>query len=45
MSLNILYLIEKYPDKPWYWYELSENPSITMSYILNNSDKYHLMKT
>ena len=39
MSLDITYLIEKYPDKRWNWYELSANPNITMSYIINNPDK------
>ena len=32
--MNILeYLLEKYPDKPWDWREISCNPNITMEII------------
>ena len=36
--MNILqYLLEKYPNKPWDWDSISENPNITMDII----EKYH----
>ena len=25
--------VEKYPDKPWDWTDLSYNPNITMKYV------------
>ena len=28
-----------HPDKHWDWYEISNNPNITMKDILNNPDK------
>ena len=31
--------IEKYPDKPWCWEGISENPNITMEIIEGNPDK------
>ena len=37
--MNILHLVNKYPDKPWDWYNISRNPNITMAYILANADK------
>ena len=37
--MNILYLVNKYSDKPWDWYVISENSNITMTDILNNADK------
>ena len=33
------YLLEKYPDKEWYWIYLTRNPNINMKYIENNMDK------
>ena len=29
----LLYLLEKYPNKPWDWQGISQNPNITMSII------------
>ena len=26
-------IIEKYPDKPWDWVEISRNPNITIEFI------------
>ena len=37
--MDITYLLEKYPDKPWDWYRLSYNSNITMKDVLNNPDK------
>ena len=37
--MDITYLLEKYPDKPWDWSGLSCNKNITMSDVLNNPDK------
>ena len=37
--MNILHLINKYPDKPWDWSAISENKNITMTDILKNADK------
>ena len=37
--MNILHLVNKYPDKPWDWYYISYNKNITMNDILNNPDK------
>ena len=32
--MNILmYLLEKYPEKPWNWTSISWNPNITMEII------------
>jgi hypothetical protein len=33
------YLVEKYPNKPWTWYELSCNPSITPDFVERYIDK------
>jgi len=31
---NLLeYLITKYPNKLWYWYDITKNPNITMEII------------
>ena len=30
---RLLYLIEKYPNKPWSWWNISQNPNITMEII------------
>ena len=32
-------IIEKYPDKSWNWYVISENPNITMEFIEKNLNK------
>ena len=32
-------IIEKHPDKPWYWNYISENPNITMEMIEKYPDK------
>ena len=38
--MNILiYLLEKYPEKPWNWYEISYNPNITMEFIEKHINK------
>ena len=37
--MNILYLVNKYPDKPWNWPNISCNKNITMADILENADK------
>ena len=37
--MNITYLINKYPDKQWDWYQLSRNPNITIQDILSRPDK------
>ena len=37
--MNITYLIDKYPDKPWDWPNLSLNKNITIQYILSRPDK------
>ena len=29
----LTYLLEKYPDKPWDWTEISENPNLTIEII------------
>src|SRR5208283_3501814 len=29
----LIYLLEKYPDKPWNWHGVSQNPNITPEYI------------
>ena len=26
-------IIEKYPNKPWNWWHISQNPNITMEFI------------
>ena len=31
------YLLEKYPDKPWNWNDISRNPNITIKFI----ETYH----
>jgi hypothetical protein len=33
------YLIEKYPNKPWDWCNISSNPNITMDIVESNPDK------
>jgi hypothetical protein len=38
--MNILmYLLEKYPEKPWSWNGVSENPNITMEDIEKHINK------
>ena len=38
--MNILqYLLEKYPNKPWDWDDISRNPNITMEIIEKYPDK------
>ena len=37
--MNITYLINKYPDKPWNWPSLSANKNITIQDILSMKDK------
>ena len=38
--MNILqYLLEKYPDKPWCWNNISYNPNITMEIIEKYPEK------
>ena len=37
--MDITYLLKKYPDKQWNWFNLSSNKNITMSDVLNNPDK------
>ena len=32
-------LLDKYPDKPWKWSAISENPNITMDFIEKYPDK------
>ena len=32
-------LLDLYPDKPWYWWGLSQNPNITWAVVKNNPDK------
>ena len=32
-------IVEKYPDKPWDWYEFSYNPNITMEIVEKYPDK------
>ena len=32
-------LIQKYPNKPWGWAAISENPNITLEFIEKNSSK------
>ena len=39
MSINVLYLVDKYPDKPWDWSMLSKNKNITLKDILDRPDK------
>jgi len=40
-KMNILmYLLEKYPEKPWKWDCISYNPNITMEFIEKHSDKH-----
>ena len=31
--------VEKYPNKPWNWYEISSNPNITMEFVEKYPDK------
>ena len=39
-NLNItMEIIDKYPNKPWDWYEISRNPNITMEFIEKNPNK------
>jgi len=35
----LLYLLEKYPEKPWDWGGISSNPNITMEFIEKNINK------
>ena len=38
--MNVLeYLLEKYPNKPWDWSDISANPNITMEIIEKCPDK------
>ena len=39
MMNPLLYLLEKYPDKPWNWTWISGNPNITMKMIENHPEK------
>ena len=32
-------LLERYPDKPWDWYDINKNPNITMDIIEKYPDK------
>ena len=32
-------IIEKYPEKPWNWFNISRNPNITMEFIEKQSDR------
>ncbi len=36
---TFLYLLEKYPDLPWRYNDLSRNPNISLKYIKNNPDE------
>ena len=35
----LLYLLEKYPEKPWNWVYISWNPNITMEFIEKHPEK------
>ena len=38
--MNVLmYLLEKYPEKPWNWIHISQNPNITMEFIEKHPEK------
>jgi hypothetical protein len=39
MENTLVKLLEKFPDKPWYWRAVSSNPNITFEYILEHPDK------
>ena len=39
MMNPLLYLLEKYPEKPWNWSSISSNPNITTKFIKKNIDK------
>ena len=39
-----MYLLEKYPEKPWDWKGISYNPNITMDFIEKNLDKIDFTK-
>jgi hypothetical protein len=32
-------MVERYPDKPWYWHEISKNPNLTFDFIEKYPDK------
>ena len=32
-------IIEKYPDKPWEWNRISENPNLTIEFIEKYPEK------
>ena len=34
-----MYLLEKYPEKPWDWCGISQNPNLTMEIIEKHIDK------
>src|SRR3954466_13707696 len=38
-SNHLTTLLKMFPDKPWDWYGLSQNPNITWQAILDNLDK------
>ena len=35
----LLYLLEKYPEKPWDWYWISKNTNLAMDIIEKNPEK------
>ena len=39
MMNPLLYLLEKYPEKPWNWHCISSNPNLTMKYIEKHPKK------
>ena len=36
---HLLILLRMFPDKPWNWYGISQNPNITWDIIVANPDK------
>ena len=38
--MRFIELIEKYPNKPWNWMTISQNPNITIDYIDAHPDKH-----
>ena len=38
-NMTLIDLVNMYPNKPWSYYGLSENPNITIDIINNNIDK------
>ena len=43
--MNILmYLLKKYPEKPWDWRNISQNPNITIEFIEKNINKINFQR-